>query len=189
MEPGESVLHKRVCAFCEYSLAGLPVEHQCPECGHAYDAYSMLIRLRGAASGGWFSHVFRSLFVLFVAWMLLRDEIDMPVWGRALGMLATAMFLFFDWQHRIGRHGWGDLAFVLNRSGLQYGQIGSPSVTLPWDQIEKATYNMWFGWFRVRGTNGRMLLRLNVSDLGSSRMAMACVREINRAKRIYTGSS
>jgi len=33
------VHHNRfqVCPYCAYVLAGLPEQHNCPECGHSYD--------------------------------------------------------------------------------------------------------------------------------------------------------
>ncbi len=183
MSPDHSVSDLRVCAFCGYGLAGLPVEHRCPECGRAFDEYSMVIRLKRSRGLG---ATLASALVLAVAVGWLTYVVTRGDWAFAVAAGAVMGFIYLAEQW-IRAEPWerGAVAFVLNRSGLHFGPIDSPRVSLTWYEIGDVTYNPWFGWLRIRGLRGRSLLKLTVQELGSTRLALSCVREIKRAKRVY----
>lgn len=63
------------CPWCDYALEGLPVEHRCPECGHAFDRR---LKLLGGAplwrrmnrQGKWVAGISLAGNVVFVIYLL-----------------------------------------------------------------------------------------------------------------------
>src|SRR5687768_6632048 len=85
-ESGEEVLRLSNCPTCDYSLAMLPPQGICPECGSRYDQSFLVLSGRGRGrhdsllGGTWRSFVVAALILLFAAWMFsdMRSIKDDP---------------------------------------------------------------------------------------------------------------
>ncbi len=129
------------CPKCGYSLTGLPVEHNCPECGLHYDAQSAVYRhpnpkavFVGLCGGlGWVG--------MFVQFPTMYRSV--PPWGRALIILASIGFVVATmWMvrqlYRIYRS--GPLIAVLP-GGLFERSHKVAEKTVEWSDISRASVN------------------------------------------------
>lgn len=113
------------CPFCDYSLRGLPVEHQCPECGEPIDRRCKVFGRRGS----WKKIVPIAFFVILVGLILDRGMGPLTVNDVILGAWFVGCVLAFSWPR--------ECYFVLvGPSGLQVGDYSQRKrVSYSWDEV------------------------------------------------------
>ncbi len=77
------------CPQCDYSLRGLPANHNCPECGLAYDEYSAIWRQRPRKR----ELVFTIIITLSMTYMLFQSARFLPEFLQVLFFIVVLLVL------------------------------------------------------------------------------------------------
>lgn len=149
------------CPHCDYSLAGLPANHTCPECGLPYDE----------RSEAYFCHYpVTPLVVLCIA--VLCGALQIAAYLRKLPVGATlnkdAALSVAVYGGFIVAAGWvalracrrGHVAAVLPR-GLYVRLQDGRGKLLPWTLLNEPVEAVWYRTVRVRRTDGSGTLQIS----------------------------
>jgi hypothetical protein len=110
------------CPQCGYSLAHLPRDHACPECGLAYDRSMFLL-------AGWtvprFGRAALAMLIVVLALLLARFTFAWPwmvVAGGAVACVVVDLALELYLRHRRGPGGRALVTYVVSEEGI--GLVG-----------------------------------------------------------------
>lgn len=173
------------CQICNYSLAGLPDAHTCPECGTAYDPHSAVIRL--ACHGA--DHRSLLLGVIIFA-LVFWPAITQNRVRDALPCGVTFLLLMAAPAYRcLLRHPKSQHLVFLDQHGIRFDHPDVRPGPIPWHDFAFAKVSWITGRFRIVGTSGRTLVRKPYCDLGSLSRMRDVVETMNRLARIYKEST
>lgn len=141
----------RTCPVCEYSLAGLPAPHHCPECGFAYDEFAcewaMERRFRARLIRRWFltlllavgMQVFVVLLARTVAVVISLEEFLFTTTWLLVGINAVFAFALL-WRRKRKR------SFVaITSRGIHVKAEFAPGEIIPWKAVLRV--RLWRLWF------------------------------------------
>ncbi len=104
------ILRLKRCPECDYDLGGLPVAHNCPECGFEYDEniFDLQVWLAGSTASRRFDSLAWSVLVVAIGWTLvtwrtwfLSQLTPVLIAGSVGLMLAGLLARFFSkWRKR-----------------------------------------------------------------------------------------
>lgn len=76
----------------------------------------------------------------------------------------------------------------LNSHGIVFGHAGVPDEVIAWADFKHAAYNWLTGRMVLKDPDGRRILSRGWRFFGTPRLARKCVKEINLARQVYTGT-
>ena len=148
----QEVLRPKVCPVCDYSLAGLPAEGICPECGTGYD--TSRVYLYGEAMGtrrrAWNARaqrpgqmVFGGILILVLAtvnfWPRRHGRFQQPINLFYFGWFAV-IYLFSVWRS-LTDQGSGVVQVKLTPVGVRQGTRGLGP--MPYERNEQGKVVPW----------------------------------------------
>ncbi len=134
------------CPICGYSLAGLPGEHRCPECGFAYDE-SMRVWMRSKAPTG-----LTNTFFLMAAFFLVSDVVTRLVEGSSFSLSNFAKPMLFAMGGVIShRYAARERYLVVGATGVVVCNFTSGPKWYPWEAVERVS----FGFIHARNKDGK----------------------------------
>ncbi len=96
--------HLKRCPRCEYSLAGLPRKHRCPECGLEYDEHTRVweVRKPWALRGVLLLVLFGLLAIEALFYCLYPTGVFASQWAGAIFLLVSVVLFVRQWllNHR-----------------------------------------------------------------------------------------
>lgn len=122
------------CLCCGYSLSGLPVSHECPECGFPYDPRSTAIELDNEPSYPWVAFHCIAVAIVFYAFFKAQTRqmiallVVFALTEAAIGWLMRTRFrsrLIIDTRglHRVRSGRVQEFVFWEDLAGLKYSRI------------------------------------------------------------------
>jgi len=173
------------CPLCGYAIFGLSTEHNCPECGFAYDPYTKVIRLSPITRSMWIIAA-AIAFAPFGAHLISRPYRSAVVvaslaTGLMLVVLTTAYGLISITL------GLGHL-LVLNRLGVHWYKKNRCLDTIQWSGFQSVRCDWLGSKVDFLRTDGTVVHSVSRRRFGSRRSVMRCVKEINDRITVY-GSS
>ena len=166
------------CPLCQYSLAGLPPRHQCPECGFAYDDRMSIRRLdlkRGLVVTG----IIVAVYLLQIGFMALGRGI---AFVPAITYFALAFFLVYGmYLYRNRRRN----KIITWPDGFQFIKKGVPSPVYPWNEIKSLRKSVIDGWVFLSLHDGTEQRLFSPTFFGTHKRAARFVKEINELREEY----
>lgn len=163
------------CNRCGYSLAGLPSEHSCPECGLIYDSVSGFVQLR---SGQFHIRqiVYGLLFLAVLVLLIKKTTLErIDLWIGVIvgiGIFANMIKLFLRARNRYGMY--------VCRNGVTFDHPDIKTKGFQWSSISSAKYSIITGNFAITNIEGKEVLVVAANRIGGSRIARRCAAEIER---------
>jgi len=146
------------CPRCDYSLAGLPDKHRCPECGFEYERRMLVIRQ---------SSRYTFIYVGLAVFCVIGVIPPLLIGGRMLllafnSVCVAGMFLSFAHLRRRNRA-------VLSSRGFSLISRNGPPREFRWREVGAVEYKSFGGGVTVRGTDGNKLHEIPAEFFGSQR--------------------
>ena len=168
------------CPRCAYSLAGLPAEHRCPECGYDYDPYATVIispKIDVAQR-----RIGAGLIVLCL--VVIGGSSTRGRGADYLALFALANVLYGIYRI-IRERGQPNIRLLVNRTGIEIHRKGTFERLIPWDTIRHARFGFLTGRVNLYDGEGRRVTSITAKTFDKRRKARECAHAINALARHY----